>query len=100
MADSKPGFLSRMFGLDKKPPTPEEIRAANEQMARKKVSGTIGNRDAAMQRASDPRYTAPDDAGRPMDPIAGSTMKKGGKVKRFAKGGGVELRGKTKGRVR
>jgi hypothetical protein len=26
-------------------------------------------------------------------------MKKGGKVKKFAKGGGIEVRGKTRGRI-
>lgn len=29
----------------------------------------------------------------------GSAMKKGGKVKKYARGGGIELRGKTKGRM-
>jgi hypothetical protein len=37
-------------------------------------------------------------SGREM-PVTGRPMKKGGKVKKYSKGGGCEVRGKTKGKM-
>lgn len=38
------------------------------------------------------------EAGKPVPPAPSKGLKKGGKVKCMARGGGIEVRGKTKGR--